>query len=54
MAWASTWMMDSVTTNLVTVQKSISPVSFAEFYLPETGHEIEGSTKSSVFEIRIA
>src|SRR5712691_13452938 len=41
MAWASTRMMDSVITNLVTVQKRISPVSFADSYLPVTGHEIE-------------
>jgi hypothetical protein len=44
--------MDRVITNLVTVQKGISPVSSAGFYLPETGHQIEGSTKPAIFEIR--
>jgi len=45
-------MMDSVITNLVTVQKSFFPITFAEFYSPVTGREIEGPTKAGVFEIR--
>jgi hypothetical protein len=45
-------MMHGVIANLMTIQKSISPVSFAESYLPITGNEIEGSTEAGVFEIR--